>query len=232
VSERGSFVTNYIYCDRCSDAVFTFCYTFCRDLANIARIGLHGSIISARYHGSVAGDGEWDGNKIAESFAAVVCHPMRFVIFEDSDAWTHTFYVYPKGKIHRTTLGLNGKLVSRDSADEPLPFDIQAIADKLRAGRLNLGAKTVRRPSREHYHHEAKCAGYACPIHNPSDHAMRDLPKSIRESGLIERICSHGIGHPDPDSVAYFERISPPQQKGSWDIHGCDGCCYDPRATA
>lgn len=27
----------------------------------------------------------------------------------------------------------------------------------------------------------------------------------VRFSGLIERVCEHGVGHPDPDSVAYAE---------------------------
>ena len=52
----------------------------------------------------------------------------------------------------------------------------------------------------------------------------RELPwvKTIRrETGLIEHICKHGIGHPDPDSLAWLKN------RGSKDggIHGCDGCC-------
>ncbi len=46
---------------------------------------------------------------------------------------------------------------------------------------------------------------------------------------LVERICTHGIGHPDPDSVKYMESISMPGAKGTWSSHGCDGCCADPR---
>lgn len=53
------------------------------------------------------------------------------------------------------------------------------------------------------------------------DHHMVKWPKVIRENTLVERICPHGIGHPDPDSLIYFER------KGveMMDVHGCDGCC-------
>ncbi len=33
----------------------------------------------------------------------------------------------------------------------------------------------------------------------------------------LERTCAHGIGHPDPDSLAWL---------GCEGIHGCDGCCH------
>jgi hypothetical protein len=57
-----------------------------------------------------------------------------------------------------------------------------------------------------------------CVFHSPTEHKMRSWPMNIRETGLIERMCPHGIGHPDPDSAAYFG--------DGWDIHGCDGCCF------
>lgn len=61
-----------------------------------------------------------------------------------------------------------------------------------------------------------------CPFHRPSLHPMIEEPMLLRETGLIERICPHGVGHPDPDSVAYWN-----QQTGqsAWGVHGCDGCC-------
>jgi len=53
-----------------------------------------------------------------------------------------------------------------------------------------------------------------CPIHNPSDHHMRDWEQNWRgDRGFIERICPHGIGHPDPDDLQADA------------VHGCDGCC-------
>ncbi len=70
-------------------------------------------------------------------------------------------------------------------------------------------------------HDEKKCRGRHCPIHNPSAHGMVDWPKVVRETGLIERTCPHGIGHPDPDSVAYFDHIG----REGFGVHGCDGCC-------
>lgn len=38
-----------------------------------------------------------------------------------------------------------------------------------------------------------------CCIHNPSDHHMRTWRQNWRgDKGVMERLCSHGIGHPDP----------------------------------
>jgi hypothetical protein len=34
-------------------------------------------------------------------------------------------------------------------------------------------------------------------------------------------MCPHGIGHPDPDSVAFFEKNG----DTGFGVHGCDGCC-------
>ena len=73
-------------------------------------------------------------------------------------------------------------------------------------------------------HPKSACEGH-CPFHNPSDHHMKDWPILIRYSGLVERTCPHGIGHPDPDSLAY---LSEQDQKGYLGIHGCDGCCAPP----
>ena len=71
------------------------------------------------------------------------------------------------------------------------------------------------------FHKPDACAGHFCVIHNPSDHHMKDWPKLVRASGLIERECKHGQGHPDPDSVDYFERHG----IEGMGVHGCDGCC-------
>lgn len=74
-------------------------------------------------------------------------------------------------------------------------------------------------------HQPAQCAGDdTCMMHKPSDHSMRDLPLVFRvdRMPLAERICEHGVGHPDPDCVAYLDRAAP---RGAWGIHGCDGCC-------
>lgn len=72
-------------------------------------------------------------------------------------------------------------------------------------------------------HKPEVCGGEACPFHNPSDHNMVYWPLVLRASALVERTCLHGVGHPDPDSVAWFERRGVTHMG----IHGCDGCCRD-----
>jgi len=63
-----------------------------------------------------------------------------------------------------------------------------------------------------------------CCLHNPSDHRMRDWPMNLRETMLIERMCAHGVGHPDPDSAAWMDKRMG-HKPGTWSVHGCDGCC-------
>jgi hypothetical protein len=56
-----------------------------------------------------------------------------------------------------------------------------------------------------------------CPIHSRTNHSMRSFPQHWRnDRGIMERICSHGIGHPDPDD---------PGLERDGGVHGCDGCC-------
>ena len=42
-----------------------------------------------------------------------------------------------------------------------------------------------------------------------------------RESGLIELVCCHGVGHPAVGSVHWLALHG----KKGYGIHGCDGCC-------
>lgn len=74
-------------------------------------------------------------------------------------------------------------------------------------------------------HPPTDCAGRACAIHAPSDHHMREWPRVLRASGLIERTCPHGVGHPDPDSLAWLDDVAPGHGLA---VHGCDGCCGVP----
>lgn len=72
-------------------------------------------------------------------------------------------------------------------------------------------------------HGPAKCRGSHCPFHNPSDHPLNRARINVRldKAGLVERVCQHGVGHDDPDSVAYLR-----SQGHTWaGTHGCDGCC-------
>lgn len=74
-------------------------------------------------------------------------------------------------------------------------------------------------------HDESVCAPHPCVIHNPSDHHMRDWPTVFRMDryALVERICPHGVGHPDIDSLDYFVSAGM-----SWQaVHACCGCCIN-----
>ena len=63
-------------------------------------------------------------------------------------------------------------------------------------------------------HGQSQCHGRPCCIHNPSDHHMVTWPQNWRgDRRLMERVCPHGVGHPDPDDI----------HPGG--VHGCDGCC-------
>ena len=68
-------------------------------------------------------------------------------------------------------------------------------------------------------HHPSMCAGQdrPCSVHRPSPHHMRTWSQLWRaDLGVMQRLCPHGIGHPDPDEVL---------KSGS---HACDECCNPP----
>ena len=68
-------------------------------------------------------------------------------------------------------------------------------------------------------HHMRDDCTPPCPLHQPSDHTMVDLPLSWRaDRGIFERVCPHGVGHPDPDSLTRMGDLAD-------GLHGCDGCC-------
>lgn len=73
-------------------------------------------------------------------------------------------------------------------------------------------------------HDDGQCAGEHCCLHKPSDHALSQAPLNWRgDLGLMERICPHGIGHPDPDDLDYKRSVG--LDADTLAIHGCDGCC-------
>ena len=87
---------------------------------------------------------------------------------------------------------------------------------------LNLEYSKLEHRSISVYTHPAgKCANEICTIHNRSNHNMRSFPQSWRnDRKIMERICTHGVGHPDPDEF----RIISGEDSG---VHGCDGCCLE-----
>jgi len=68
-------------------------------------------------------------------------------------------------------------------------------------------------------HHPSQCEGHICSLHNRTDHSMRSFPQHWRwDRGIMERVCPHGVGHPDPDDYMILNG----DDNG---IHGCCGCC-------
>lgn len=120
--------------------------------------------------------------------------------------------------------------VGRAMTDEEKAILTPLLADKIlemeevqlnvaeRQFGIELGERTLR------VHNRKLCAGQFCTIHNPSDHHMKDWPMTWRgDRGIMERSCTHGIGHPDPDDAAYRRRRD--GANADQGIHGCDGCC-------
>jgi hypothetical protein len=70
------------------------------------------------------------------------------------------------------------------------------------------------------------CKKHDCVVHSPSRHAMRSFPTHWRsDRQLMERICEHGVGHPDPDQISYLRRAYGAAVAATESAHGCDGCC-------
>jgi len=72
-------------------------------------------------------------------------------------------------------------------------------------------------------HPESACEDRGCAIHNhPSDHPLASADLNWRgDRGILERVCVHGVGHPDYDSAMYLISVG----QGYQNVHGCDGCC-------
>jgi hypothetical protein len=101
------------------------------------------------------------------------------------------------------------------------PFHIDAYAEPMFGMQIPLpegGTLRVHRPE--------DCLGPNCVVHNPSDHPLKDAPLNWRgDRSLMERICEHGTGHPDPDDIA-FKRLAYGDERADAEAnHGCDGCC-------
>lgn len=87
---------------------------------------------------------------------------------------------------------------------------------------LGLSGKPI--GSLTNVHPVSACADApGCAIHaRPTNHALKDAPMNWRgDRGILERLCEHGVGHPDADSAAFLASIG----KDYENIHGCDGCC-------
>jgi hypothetical protein len=83
-------------------------------------------------------------------------------------------------------------------------------------------------------HNRDDCIGRPCVIHEPSDHHMAGWPTNFRTGGPLdikgphmERVCPHGVGHPDPDDLAFWK-----SRGQDYGVHGCCGCCTSPIRAA
>jgi hypothetical protein len=78
-------------------------------------------------------------------------------------------------------------------------------------------------------HDRAVCAGHPCCVHNPTNHHMYGWRQHWRsDRALMERLCRHGVGHPDPDHLDYVRRSRGGDAAWAESVHGCDGCCARP----
>jgi hypothetical protein len=72
-------------------------------------------------------------------------------------------------------------------------------------------------------HQPSQCSDHPCVIHNTGSlHPLTMEPAFWNaEQGCIERVCYHGVHHPDRDDEAYYISMG----HGSRDHDDCDGCC-------
>lgn len=76
-------------------------------------------------------------------------------------------------------------------------------------------------------HLREDCRTTPCVLHSPTSHKMSKWPIIWRtDRHLFERICKHGIGHPDPDQFAFFVEVLGQAKADAEMVHGCDLCCH------
>lgn len=89
---------------------------------------------------------------------------------------------------------------------------VERTDDGYRIGNVIVGA----------VHPEESCAGQVCVMHNPTRHHMSSWNLLWRDDRqIVERICEHGVGHPDPDQWPHWRRTRHMYEQ----VHGCCGCC-------
>lgn len=96
-------------------------------------------------------------------------------------------------------------------------FTVDGVIDWY--GEPHLGGHTLVK-----VHSPKQCAGRACVIHAPSEHAMRDFPLIWNmPEAQMERLCPHDCTHPDPDDLLYWVEVG-----DLWkSLHDCcpEQCC-------
>ena len=99
-------------------------------------------------------------------------------------------------------------------------FDVEGIAEPIFG--IQMGPGIILTHPRE----ACEGRGIPCCIHSPSDHRMVTWKMNWRvDTGVMERLCEHGIGHPDPDHMTYVLSVS---EDNKWQgVHSCDRCCHE-----
>jgi hypothetical protein len=107
----------------------------------------------------------------------------------------------------------------RDDEDDDSPYWITGEGLEVC---IDTGTVWVDGRSLRNVHQASACAGRHCTVHRPSRHHMIFWPIIWRDDRtLFERCCPHGVGHPDPDQLDYWQMMG-----REWmAVHGCDGCC-------
>lgn len=110
--------------------------------------------------------------------------------------------------------------MSRDEMRELLGFVIQQEMSATVPDFLRKGGRLHTKEACKETRREGGPKG--CVIHRPTVHKLTGSPQVLRSTTLIEDTCTHGVGHPNPDSVAYLNWRD---ESNHWGTHGCDGCC-------
>jgi hypothetical protein len=74
-------------------------------------------------------------------------------------------------------------------------------------------------------HSRVRFCDEGCTVHNPTDPHPNWLTHWRSDRGIFERICPHGVGHPDRDALRFHAKMAGEEPARWAGMHGCDGCC-------
>jgi len=104
MTERGSFVTEYIYCDKCFEAAKTVLLEKSKSLCSTAIPHWGQNAIEGDYLPIIAGkishtwsESHFIENEIGPELAKVICHPMRIAVIRDGGGDADTIVINPTG---------------------------------------------------------------------------------------------------------------------------------------
>lgn len=124
MSQRGSFVTEFVYCDECIDGLRRVLntrekYLCCHDIPRPAGDAKRFFPIIAGKVGELYGDGElvvFD-IELRDRIEAVICHPVRIAVLPEGKTPAETFTYEPR-MARQTTAPGEADSVSRETAGE------------------------------------------------------------------------------------------------------------------